>query len=289
VATLTGDNGLLQKATTAKQENEKAKELELIKLAVSAAQVAGEGNITKDNLENELKINFNDNTITIGEIEDGWSYNSYKIDKSGKVDKLLPKEYQQVEYLESTGTQYIDTGLAISNNDNLYIKFNIPQYTDRGCIAGAGTTSTSNVIAIIMYNNGATFRIMKNERYNDLCPIPMEDIIGIEIKDRKIIVKKENTAEVHEYRYDLDAYSTPNMYLFRGNNVLNNAKCKIYNYIVYKQEKKKMELIPCKSTTTVINANGGSVPANTKGLYDTVEGKFYTNQGTGEFIAGPEV
>ena len=25
------------------------------------------------------------------------------------------------------------------------------------------------------------------------------------------------------------------------------------------------------------------------GLYDTVEGKFYTNKGTGIFIAGPDV
>ena len=47
--------------------------------------------------------------------------------------------------------------------------------------------------------------------------------------------------------------------------------------------------IPCKSTTTTINADGDTVPQNTKGLYDIVEGKFYTNQGTGEFIAGPDV
>ena len=32
VATLTGDNGLLQKSTSAKQDNEDSKELELIKL-----------------------------------------------------------------------------------------------------------------------------------------------------------------------------------------------------------------------------------------------------------------
>ena len=52
IVTLTGDNGLLQKATTAKEANEEAKELELIKLAVSAAQVAGEGKLTKNNIEN---------------------------------------------------------------------------------------------------------------------------------------------------------------------------------------------------------------------------------------------
>lgn len=59
IATLTGDNGLLQKATTAKQDNEDSKELELIKLSVSAAQVAGKGTITTENLNNELKSNLN--------------------------------------------------------------------------------------------------------------------------------------------------------------------------------------------------------------------------------------
>ena len=38
IITLTGDNGILQKVTTAKQDTEGATKLELIKLAVSAAQ-----------------------------------------------------------------------------------------------------------------------------------------------------------------------------------------------------------------------------------------------------------
>lgn len=47
--------------------------------------------------------------------------------------------------------------------------------------------------------------------------------------------------------------------------------------------------VPCYSTTTVTNADNEQVPENTKGLYDLIEGKFYTNQGTGDFIAGPDI
>ena len=49
--------------------------------------------------------------------------------------------------------------------------------------------------------------------------------------------------------------------------------------------------IPCYSVTNVINSNSNSVPANTKGLYDLVEGKFYTNQNTSgnDFTVGPDV
>ena len=112
VVTLTGDNGLLQKATTAKEANEEAKELELIKLAVSAAQVAGEGKLNTTNLKNGLEKNLNDNDIdnNLEPISDYWTYKGYKIENNGNVEKLLlPAEYQQVEYIENTGTQYIAT------------------------------------------------------------------------------------------------------------------------------------------------------------------------------------
>ena len=65
---------------------------------------------------------------------------------------------------------------------------------------------------------------------------------------------------------------------------------KIY---IYSKNEISADFIPCKSVTTVLNAEGVTVPANTKGLYDLVEGKFYTNANTAadavDFIAGPEV
>ena len=126
IATLTGDNGLLKKATTAKQDKEDSKELELIKLSVSAAQVAGKGTITTENLNNELKSNLNSETDVV-ESSDYWYYKAnknYRIYKDGKIDegKLLPDEYQQVEYIESTGTQWIDTKLLATNYPNMNIE-----------------------------------------------------------------------------------------------------------------------------------------------------------------------
>ena len=65
---------------------------------------------------------------------------------------------------------------------------------------------------------------------------------------------------------------------------------KIYYCKIYDSNILKRDFIPCYSTTSVINVDGNSVPTNTRGLYDLVEGKFYTNQGRGEdFIAGPDV
>ena len=39
-----------------------------------------------------------------------------------KKSSRLPSEYQEVEYIESTGTQYIDTGLTPNGNYSFDIK-----------------------------------------------------------------------------------------------------------------------------------------------------------------------
>lgn len=87
IATLTGDNGLLQKATGAKQANEEAKELELIKVAVSAAKTNEENLITIDNLNHELEVNFKKNVNLTG--NSPWlykgDYNQYYINEDGII------------------------------------------------------------------------------------------------------------------------------------------------------------------------------------------------------------
>ena len=49
------------------------------------------------------------------------------------------------------------------------------------------------------------------------------------------------------------------------------------------------DFIPCYSVENVIDAEGRQYPAGTVGLYDLVEGKFYTNKGSGNFLTGLEI
>ena len=65
VQTLTGNNGLLTKTETAVQSNKDSQEEEKIKLAVTAAQIAGNGTITTYNLNRELQANFNNEKTVI--------------------------------------------------------------------------------------------------------------------------------------------------------------------------------------------------------------------------------
>ena len=55
---LTGDNGVLQKATDAKTKSDKSQIIERIQLAYHSALTGGQGSYTKESLENELEKEF---------------------------------------------------------------------------------------------------------------------------------------------------------------------------------------------------------------------------------------
>ena len=106
------NEGILNKAKTAVDKYSEGEELEKIKFAVLSAKMKNNGELTTDNLNNELRVNLSDNTVIAEKIGNNWYYNGYCIDENGNVekyDKLLPEEYQQVEYIQSTGTQFINT------------------------------------------------------------------------------------------------------------------------------------------------------------------------------------
>ena len=60
------------------------------------------------------------------------------------------------------------------------------------------------------------------------------------------------------------------------------VSAKLYNCYISKDNITR-NFIPCYSTTTVTDVDGIERPVGTVGMYDTVEGKFYVNKGTGTF------
>ena len=103
-------------------------------------------------------------TITISYQENGYNsaneqYNlnlGFYFESSYTVifnDNIIPSEYQQVEYIESTGTQYIDTKVASGNNDLKFdIQYSMVKFPDSGKyvgIFGAYTSEQHNTTRII--------------------------------------------------------------------------------------------------------------------------------------------
>ena len=82
-----------------------------------------------------------------------------------------------------------------------------------------------------------------------------------------------------------------NYYLFAENNYGTancNSKFKMNYCKISNNDSLIRYFIPCYSTT---NVDGKQCSSGTKGLYDLVEGKFYTNQNSSgeDFKAGPDV
>ena len=58
---------------------------------------------------------------------------------------------------------------------------------------------------------------------------------------------------------------------------------RVYQMKIYNNTTLVRYFVPCYSNIVVTDVNGKQCPKGTAGLYDLVEGKFYSNQGTGTF------
>ena len=205
--------------------------------------------------------------------------------------KLLPDEYQQVEYIESTGTQYIDTRYYPNNLSEIKCKFmynSLPSFASSvfGVRENDGTVKQ---FLMSVYNEDLwVVNGLNNTAINGITPTEAIDYI-ISISPSEAYW---NEIKILDMTKDVSNCPNYSLYIFgrnTKNGFANPLFGKVYYLEIYEQGRLTYKFIPCYSTTTVTDVNGKQCSSGTKGLYDTVEGKFYTNQGTGEFIAGPEV
>lgn len=189
----------------------------------------------------------------------------------------LPTGYVELEYIESTGTQYIDTGFKPNNQTRFIIK---SKYTQT-------SPPTTNLHGVRNKIGDGTSAFG----------------IGIETANRKIgyffgafvNTGQDLDNEIHTYElsqsgwyYDGAKSATPATKTFQTSytfflNAWNNGAsgilafpCELYSCQFYDNGSLIRNFIPCKN------------PDGTIGLYDTVGNKFYTNAGTGVFLSGPE-
>ena len=96
IATLTGENGVLTRASDAKEETISSNELEKIKMAVTAAYIEGKGSLNEENLKKAL----NDSEFIVENNlktkDNGWIFNVdgnlYKIDLDSSVELIFSEK-----------------------------------------------------------------------------------------------------------------------------------------------------------------------------------------------------
>lgn len=117
ISMLSGDNGILQKATTAKTNIDNAQIQEQINLAYHSALVNGQGEVTETSLETELKNEFNKSTLDEGWLDKTSAEGKWKITIDG-----VPLEVPAGVEFRKTGIDFGDkTAETIQVEDDITI------------------------------------------------------------------------------------------------------------------------------------------------------------------------
>ena len=297
------NNGILDKAKLAVDKYSEGEELEQIKLAVASARLKGNGFLDTDNLNSELheRIDENENAEKIG---NDYYYNGFVISEDGNVekyDKLLPKEYQQVEYIENTSVQFIDTLFRGNQDTKIVCEAVITDSFKSGYYQGLfGATDVDgskelnrNTVHMHRYTSSELI-VMAVYGSKVVCKGFKGDITKKHIYELDKNIFKVDNNKI--YTYDYTSFeNTKNINIFRDNNNINSSqekRCclmKLYSFLIYDDDKLVRNFIPCYSTTTVTDVEGIVRAKDRIGLYDIVNNKFYTNKESGTFKKGNDV
>ena len=194
--------------------------------------------------------------------------------------------YQQVEYIESTGEQYIDTGFIPTNNTGVNFAFSTDYDSDQiifgtqtkmqiGSNKGsAGTNETK-----VYYGWNGVNTAQENRKVISLntlhtCKLNYlnnRKSLFDDVQDDNLVL---NFATLTQGSFSLYVFARDNT-----NNVADFlSQIKLYSFQITDGTTLVRNFIPCyRKSDSVI------------GLYDTVTGQFFTNQGTGTFLKGNDV
>ena len=184
----------------------------------------------------------------------------------------LPSGYKRLEYIKSSGKQYIKTGF-VPNQDTRIV---YDCYREKAIAAdhffGVRTgNTTKNAFNFYIYNSGW------RSGYNSTTTAVNGPSTG-----RYLIDKDKNVTYINGKTLGTATYasftSSGEAYLFAMQNVgsgIAYGSHRLYSCQIYDNGTLVRDFIPCQKSD------------GTVGLWDDVNSVFYTNAGTGTFTAGP--
>lgn len=193
----------------------------------------------------------------------------------------LPKEYTELQYIESTGTQYIDTGININTTTSRY-ETKIKPSLVSGTIGIFGTRNytSSNPSSMNVFIIDGAFRL------DWLTGAGNYNVGNISSNTEYTISITRGLATINDVDYTSEATtsidSSHTFYVGNFNNAgsvySNGFSGKIYYSKLYNNNILVFDGVPCYRNSD-----------NEVGMYDLVNDVFYTNRGTGTFVAGDNI
>ena len=217
---------------------------------------------------------------------------TYKKEIKDSYATAYEKNYTKLNYIEGTGTQYIDTGFLATKDTAVEAVYQWTDLQGQQCVFGVEGKDTEASFSFVTYINGTaatggkmacarkdgagnwqstgiTADLNKHTVKFNVTPgkyILDSTTINLATEKNETTFTYNNTAK---YGMLIMATRTP------AGGVGGIGKEKIYSLNIYERGYIAKQLIPCKR-----NSDGKP------GLYDRINHEFFTNSGTGEFTIG---
>lgn len=194
---------------------------------------------------------------------------------SGAATGVFVEEYKRVEYLEATGTQYIDSGYKPTSEALKYdLEYAITSSTCQFSIMG-NNDDTDKYFGIQFWGNrfyvGTSRALLykswtQNQKYHKI----------VEANNGTLTVITDGVGESTSYVSSLYKNSSIGLFACKGDTKVESyGHARIYYAKIYDNNILVRDFVP------VVRSRDGVA-----GMYDMVGHKFYTNAGSGSFETG---
>lgn len=195
--------------------------------------------------------------------------------------KRLPLSFQEIAWIESSGTQWIDTGIYPNQSDVFR------------CTLQSGNPSEAQACGIGYikskdYNNSrVAFRLLPTKIAFALGigdysfasePDGQKHTIIIDIQNSRGILDNREVVTAADANFQYQKERRLPLFSQFSNSSYTCYKLRIYDFLCMRNGTAIQHLIPCFR-----KADGVA------GMYDLVSRSFFMNSGTGDFIKGPTV
>jgi hypothetical protein len=188
---------------------------------------------------------------------------------SEEEEIILPNGFRRAEYLESTGTQYINTNIKPNSETGTYIK--------ALCLGGGGSNNIDGAGSSLMtphIRSGNSAGYAYNGSWNGISGFLTSDIFEGSLnylgnKIVKLITPNKNfSASLPTVTFS----ASNNLHLFNPSGFNYDGQWRIYSYKVTQGTEIALNFIPC--------LDENNIPC----MYDLVSQKPFYNSGTGTFL-----
>lgn len=207
----------------------------------------------------------------------------YKIFGNGVFNNRLPDEYQELDYIQTTGTQYIDSGVPLKSGlkiivDWIYLDANSGNSYTGGHIGSPGNrwlvgSQRSNYyfFAIGASNVPTEFKLGNRDTLEICWANKASYFICNGVTSTKYKYEQYTLTEEPTYSFYIGAVD-------RGGPATLKPKLTIYSWKFYQDDELIRDYVPCYRRSD-----------NKPGLYDLINNEFYTNDGDDELVMGSTI